>query len=446
MKQRTVFTILVLLILSLACTCLPLSVEQQTAEFQLPPESSWQEGDRDAPFLSELTFCIDVSDDGTPINPTAEFPPGTIEVWAFFTYDNMRDGMSWGRLWRSEGEIWLDTRQDTWEDGESGWIAYSITEDDSSIPLSGNYSLTIYLDGQVVQEAEFYVSPTPVQASQGFAALGAIQFGTGITDERVPYGIADEFKHGITRIYAVFPFFNMRDGQSFRHEWLRDGEVIGTNDLVWDEGSQGFDYAFLTNEDGLSPGSYTLNLYIEGQIARSAGFEVFTAQPAVKAPAEPHEIIDEYLMPAWENMAYSEYEILRDLAQFALNNHVKIWVDPNYDGLASYRYTCSTPPVMGHIVFSMRYWKQTGWEETTAALAHELVHAFQHKTGDYRCGCSIEKEYYAWIAQFYVLQEMGRKDIISEKYSSAYDSRTGRFDSDKLWKMLIKLYPECPEY
>ncbi len=446
MKSKTSFLISLLLLLTIACTCVPLSLVQQGAapEILLPPTQ--QESVSAAPYLSEITFCHDVTDDGIPIDPTDEFPPGTVEVWAFFTYDNMQDGMAWGRLWRSEGEIWLDIRQDTWEDGESGWAAYGVTEDDPSSPLSGTYSLTIYLNDQIVREDTFYVNLTPAQTSPTLSAFGAIQFAAGITNEVVPYGVAEAFEYGVTEVYAVFPFFNMQDGQSFRREWLKDGEIYAERDMAWEEGSIGMDYARLLDEDGLPPGEYTLNLYIDGQVARSAGFTICTAQPEAREPALPQEIIDDYLMPAWENLANSEHKVLRDLAQFALNNHVSISVDPNFDGQAAYRYTCSTPPVMGEVVFSLSYWKRIGWEETTAVLAHELVHAFQHKTGDYRCGCSIEKEYYAWIAQFYVLQEMGRKDILADKYADAYDSRTGKFDSDRLWALLIRLYPECPEY
>jgi len=339
----------------------------------------------------------------------------------------------------------LDVRDDIWEDGESGWVAYSVTGD-SDRPLSGNYSLTLYLGDQIVQEGVFNVDTEPIEVSPGLSAFGAIQFATGITEDRVPYGVSSEFEEGITKVYAVFAFFNMQNGQAFRFEWLRDGDIIGAKDVEWYEGSHGFDYSFYRDEDGLKSGDYTLNLFIDGQIARSAGFTIYTVQPAAREPALPEEIIDEYMMPAWLNLAHSEEKLLRDLAEFALNNHVKIYVDPNLEHLATYRYTCALPYVSGEIIISLRFWKESSWEETTAALAHELVHAFQHKSGDYPCGCTIEKEYYAWIAELFVLQEMGRKDIISEKFSAAYDSRTGQFDSDKLWELLKRVYPNCPEY
>jgi len=152
------------------------------------------------------------------------------------------------------------------------------------------------------------------------------------------------------------------------------------------------------------------------------------------------------MMPAWENLYYSHQEVLSDLAQWALDRHVQIYVDDNYDGEAAYRYSCDLPPVIGEVIVSLDYWNNHSWEEVTSTLGHELTHAVQHMTGNYRCGCSIEKEYYAWITGFYVLQEMGRMDILEERYSGVYDDYTGEFDGNLLWKRLKEVYNECPEY
>jgi hypothetical protein len=58
---------------------------------------------------------------------------------------------------------------------------------------------------------------------------------------------------------------------------------------------------------------------------------------------------------------------------------------------------------------------------------------------------SNEKGYYAYVTQFYVLQELGRMDLLAEEYRGAYDEN-GKFDEDKLWAALKKTYSECSEY
>ena len=96
---------------------------------------------------------------------------------------------------------------------------------------------------------------------------------------------------------------------------------------------------------------------------------------------------------------------------------------------------------------SVTAYNERPWEELAAALAHELTHAVQHLEDWGRCdGCSVETEYYAFVAQFYVLQETGRQDILEERYGGLWDPDTGEFDKAALWDWLTDVYSECPEY
>ncbi len=452
MKKKKIFILAFLLLFLIACTCSPLSLlERDKDEPEIINDEAALPESSGSPYFSEIVFCQDVTDDGIPVAPGDRFPAGTTEIWAYFTFENMQDGMTWGRLWEAEGEIWVDERGDSWEDGESGWVAYGISEDDPNMPMSGTYAFSLYIGDVLVQQDSFFVTAPQAQQVNSFPAFGAIQFASGITDDLVPYGVATVFDEGTTEVYAVFPFVAMQDGQDFRREWIKDGEIYADRDVIWEEGESGVDYASLVEEDGLDPGFYTLNLYIDGQIARSANFEVLGTQAVqpeqtYSGPADPEDIIDDYMMPAWENLFYSHREVLRELANWALDNHVQIYVDDDYDGDAAYRYSCTEPPVVGEVIMSYAYWNDHGWEEVTAALAHELTHAVQHMTGNYRCGCSIEKEYYAHVTEFYVLQEMGRMDILEESYGGIYDEYTGEFNGNNLWEALQKTYTDCPDY
>ncbi len=462
MKKTSIFFLSALILLLIACTCSPMSLLQKGGEDSdiveeaEPPVTVYEPGQDlpqsdGEPYFSEIVFCKDVTDDGVPISPGVSFPSGTTEIWAYFTYEHMQDGMTWGRMWETESEIWVDGRGDSWEDGDNGWVAYGISEDDPSIPLNGRYWFSLYIGDEMVRQASFFVAEPQVQQTSSFPAFGAIQFAEGITEDIVPYGTATVFPEGTIEVYAVFPFVAMQNGQSFRREWIKDGEIYAERDMVWEEGESGIDYASLIEEDGLDPGVYTLNLYIDGQIARSANFEVLGSQAAApgqaySGPAAPEDIIDGYLMPAWENLYYSNNAVLSDLAQWALDNHIDIYVDMNYDGDAAYRHSCTEPPVIGAVIMSYAYWNDQSWDEVTAALAHELTHAVQHMSGNYRCECSIEKEYYAHVVEFYVLQERGRMDILENKYGGIYDEYTGKFSPNNLWEALRKTYTECPDY
>ncbi|MEN6392404.1 MAG: hypothetical protein ABFD53_01155, partial [Anaerolineaceae bacterium] len=112
-------------------------------------ESSQQNAE---PYLSEITFCEDVTDDGECINPTNQFDAGTNTVWAFFTYEGMQDGMNWGRIWTQNDEPYIEALDEIWEDGEYGWLAFSISDD---TPLTGDFTFSLLIDDEVIQEASF---------------------------------------------------------------------------------------------------------------------------------------------------------------------------------------------------------------------------------------------------------------------------------------------------
>ena len=394
--------------------------------------------------FSPITLCEDVTDDGDCLNPATEFPSDTATVWAYFTYEGMQDGQAWGRLWEVDGETYVDGRDDVWEDGASGWAAYYISDHNG---LNGDYHLTLFIGDEPVQETWFSVAPPAVETTAAFSAFGPITFAEDVTDELAPVSVGSEFDDSITRVYALFPYMGMADSQSWRREWLQDGEVTAERDLEWDEGNAGVTYTYLQDEEGFEPGQYTLNLYIDGQLARSADFVIVgepDVEPIVRGPANPEDIIDPGLMRAWQMLHDAGPAILRDLADFVLKHHIEMRIDPDYGGNAAYRYSCTDPPVPGGVVVSQKFWNEHSWEEVAMAIGHELTHAVQHMNGG-RCGCSIEKEYYAYITQFYVLQELDRMDLLEEKYRHVYDEN-GKFDGDKLWAVLKKTYTECPDY
>lgn len=402
-------------------------------------------------FISPITFCEEVSDDGYPKNPATEFPAGTSEVWAYFTYEGMADGISWGRLWELDGEVYLDAQGETWEDGPEGWVAYAIISSDST-PLSGEYSLTIDIEGVAVQQASFSVAKSTSSDTGGFPAFGPVQFAHDVTESNTPIDPAVEFEDGIREVYAIFPFINMEQGQTWKRVWLQDGEVVAeSSDLQWDETIDGVTYSSLSSDEGLSGGEYSLNLYIDDQLVRSANFFIIGTLPTAQPPATPEELIDADLRPAWDMLYYAvdEYNFLHDVAQFALDHRISIRMDESYSGstMAVYRYdgdSCQPGYSPGEVIVYRQTWNESSWQELAGILAHELTHAMQHYDGDYRCpGCSVYKEYHAFIAEYYTYMMLDRTDLIPD----AMYGDDGYFDSDILWDVIKEAYgDECPDY
>jgi hypothetical protein len=412
-----------------------------------PPEQVPPDQPADEPGFGPITFCSDVNEDGHPVNTNKVFPKGTRVVYALFTYWGMESGQPWGQYWTQDGVEHIDGTNQTWEEDQEGWIAYSLEEDSG---LSGEYELVLYIGSQPVQSATFVIEGAGQAQNTSTAAFGSIQFSEGITDEITPINPSARFKDDIVEVYAVFPYFNFTDGQAWSREWVYDGEVQVYKDLTWDEGTDGLTYTFFYfgGNEPFSPGTYTLNLYIEGQLARSASFEVMgegvkELPDHPQGPANPEDIIDPNLMPAWEILYYAGPEILTDVAEFALNHHISMELSDEIKSKGL--YVCSRgEDEPGSLYIRRSFWNDVSWEEVAATMAHELTHAVQDIVGG-RCYCSIENEYHAYVTSFYVLQETGRMDLLEEKWRGAYDD-DGYFDPDLLWAAVKEAYPECPDY
>jgi hypothetical protein len=244
----------------------------------------------------------------------------------------------------------------------------------------------------------------------------------------------------------------MTDEQIWKRVWLQDGEVVAESEqMAWDETTDGITYSSLSSDDGLDAGQYTLNLYIDDQLVRSASFSIVGAIPTALPPATPEELIDADLRPAWDILYYAadEYNFLNDLAQFVLDHHIQIKMDESYSGstMAVYRYNadaCQPDYSPGQVIVYRQTWNTSSWEELAGTLAHELTHAVQHYDGGYRCpGCSVYKEFYAFVAEYYTFLMIGRIDLIPDGFFGA----DRHFDSDLLWTVIKKAYgDECPDY
>jgi len=104
--------------------------------------------------FGKIIIAEDVTDDGQTINPTNTFPAGTKEVWAYFTYVNMKPGQSWGRKWLRDGTILVD-KTEAWDKGATGWRAYSYSNPAGL--TAGTYQFILYLEGKEVQRATFTI-------------------------------------------------------------------------------------------------------------------------------------------------------------------------------------------------------------------------------------------------------------------------------------------------
>ncbi|MBI4789100.1 MAG: hypothetical protein HY782_18875 [Chloroflexi bacterium] len=108
------------------------------------------------------------------------------------------------------------------------------------------------------------------------AGFGRISIASGVLDDTTPVSPRTTFPDGVTIVYAIFPFNGLRDGQLWRTEWLRDGQLQGNigREKPWSGGAAGTWWVSIFNEDGISPGRWQLNTYLDNRLQQSAQFTI----------------------------------------------------------------------------------------------------------------------------------------------------------------------------
>jgi hypothetical protein len=123
------------------------ALEWVSGDFILPPVPSLAPESSQPWFSPMITFATE------PIRAKAQrvFPAGTRQVFAFWTYVNMRSGLMVRRDWYRNGELWL-TREEAWDFAKYG--ATGVISDVSVYDLEqglepGRYTLKLSIDDRV---------------------------------------------------------------------------------------------------------------------------------------------------------------------------------------------------------------------------------------------------------------------------------------------------------
>jgi hypothetical protein len=101
------------------------------------------------------------------------------------------------------------------------------------------------------------------------------------------------FPKGTPYIYAVWDYKGMQEGMVVRLEWYRHGELWLEQEELWDfekYGSSGtmFDISIYNFVDGIDPGLYVLDLYVDDvHVIGSGYFQVWSRSYSVKPQASP---------------------------------------------------------------------------------------------------------------------------------------------------------------
>lgn len=303
------------------------------------------------------------------------------------------------------------------------------------------------------------------EPSVNFPAFGPITIAESATKSAFPIGASDSFEYGITEVAAIFPYTNMNQELYYTAEWMIDGEELITEEYPWEDTTSGMHYTSLTDDDPLPAGHYRLNLYLEDELVRTASFEIVgheepepeypedetipEEEQRPSRPATPEEVVD----PEALKYFYMIYDSWLPILHTVINDNLTGWttvevVDDNICGegaVACFHAICDQP--WGGTVYLIRSNMQNKADfEITEDLVHELTHGMEHYMG-MRCGCSVEKEFYAFAAELDYLWYSGHSDYMENKYAGLW-AADGSVDTGLLWDIIKEGYggPNCPDY
>jgi hypothetical protein len=182
-----------------------------------------------------------------------------------FEFANMLNGVKWSALWWRGDEELEPATAPVWNLGVNGVASVTLSSDEPLAP--GEYTLALLVEGDLVQETGFRV----VEISD---RLGEVSFSAEIDDEGKPVEASDAFEAGARQIYASFDHAAIAPGTPWSVIWYRDGEAVARINNIWRASNAGRSWVTLTDQQGIAPGEYDLEISIDGNVGAIASMAV----------------------------------------------------------------------------------------------------------------------------------------------------------------------------
>jgi len=210
------------------------------------------------PEVSRLFFAPAVNEAEQPVTVVESLPSGAEDVYLFFDYKGFQDGAAWQPVLTYEGETERDVWPlANWNGGPEGiWWLNMHRE-----PLpDGHYQVSLLYAGQEIGTAAIDVGG-PEEARPTFSNL--LFSGGGEEGYALPAWIQE--------VTASFDYANMAPDIPWTYVWYREGKRLASGQGEPAEGD-GQGALLLTSSQGLSAGTYRLELYVEDRLAATADF------------------------------------------------------------------------------------------------------------------------------------------------------------------------------
>lgn len=133
-------------------------------------------------------------------------------------------------------------------------------------------------------DAEQADTPTPTTETPAEPTIGSITFALGATDDYEPVDPGTEFNGEITEIHAIFDYSGLSGDKTWERVWYLDGEEMLRSAETWSGENEGvFDYFINAGGQPLSPGEWTLELYVDDELLATDSFTIVADEAEVAA-------------------------------------------------------------------------------------------------------------------------------------------------------------------
>lgn len=208
------------------------------------------------PTFERLLFSPSVNEAQMPTSVVRTMPPGTDTVYLFFNYRNMTpetvyelrvtvDGIP-NSTFSLSPVRWSGGRTGVWYVGSAGqpWP-------------NGLYDFTLFIDGIAANSSRLLIG----QAPQAIPTFSDIVFGLETLQGGV---IGNGFVLPTGSVASArFLYRNMVNELPWTIIWFYEGTEVSRETLAWSDGESGTKTIRVQDPNGLLPGSYRLELYIQ---------------------------------------------------------------------------------------------------------------------------------------------------------------------------------------
>jgi hypothetical protein len=104
--------------------------------------------------VESIVFSRAITPDSKPKNPARVFSPGDHYIYAFFEYNDMKDGVAWRHVW-FKGPQELGSEGDLWEWGSDGQAYVYFSPVGGFTP--GRYMVQIFIGEELSRTGTFVV-------------------------------------------------------------------------------------------------------------------------------------------------------------------------------------------------------------------------------------------------------------------------------------------------